>query len=116
MIFSVFIWDQAVLCRAGQEMGSAKKRQSCGRIEHSIFPPSLGERSLDPQVLGVAKGHGQLCSGCNPVLLSFTNLSPHAHNSRNLGLLGIKFKTWFLIGFCLMVNFDADSEKTFGAL
>lgn len=110
------MWDQAVPCRAGQEMGSSKKRQGCVRIEHSIFLPSLGEPPLDPEVLGDAKGYDQLCSGCSLVLLFFTNLSHHAYNSRNLGLLGIKFKTWFLIGFCLVVSFDANSDKTFGAL
>lgn len=110
------MWDHAVPCTTGQERGSAKKRQGCSRIEHSIFLPSLGEPSLHPQVLGDAKAYGQLCSGCNPVLLPVTNFSPPAHNSRNLGLLGIKFKTWFLIGFCLVVSFDANSDKAFGTL
>lgn len=92
--------------------------QERGRVAAglSIFPPSLEEPSLHPQIHEDAKGYGQLCSGCNPVLLPFTNFSPHAHNSRNLGLLGSKFKTWFLIGFCLVVSFDTNSDKAFGAL
>ena len=94
-------------------MRSAKKRHGRSSVEHSILPPALGEPSRYPQVLGDAKGYGQLCSSCNPAFLPFTNSSPHAHNSRNLGLLGSKYKAWFLIDFCLVVGFDANSDQSF---
>lgn len=77
-------------------------------------PWPAGSPHVIPQVFGDAKAQGQLCSGCNPVLLPFKNSSLCAQNSRNLGLLGSKYKAWFRIDFCLVVGFDANSDQGFG--